>query len=245
VPGYALTGVILVLSIILLTGSSNAWVKAAHYEITRNTLEIIPKSLKEALVPHLDSLLYGSVEPDINRIDDHKIYLSSVGLAERPGSGGAKVALDRFARKAEDMLKAGEPMDKIAFVLGQAAHFIQDLNVPLHTVWGETRGQHDRYEREASSCNWDAEKHRYGGFYLIENYKCLADEIAKRSNQYVDLALSNPPPPQVIETTWRDAINDLANLWQSIFYRALGPEKALELYGIPAPEGEIGTGWFC
>jgi hypothetical protein len=50
---------------------------------------------------------------------------------------------------------------------------------------------------------------------------------------------------EVIEKTWDDAVNDTANLWLSIFYRALGLAKALELYGIPAPKGELGKGWFC
>ena len=44
----------------------------------------------------------------------------------------------------------------------------------------------------------------------------------------------------MIEKTWNDAVNDTANLWLSIFYRALGAGKALELYGIPVPAGEAG-----
>lgn len=74
----------------------------------------------------------------------------------------------------------------------------------------------------------------------MKNYKCFAYEAAKRSHPYYDKALKNPPPREVIEKTWNDAVNDTANLWLSIFYRALGPEKALELYGIPAPAGEAG-----
>jgi hypothetical protein len=49
----------------------------------------------------------------------------------------------------------------------------------------------------------------------------------------------------VIEKTWDDAVNDTAKLWLSIFYRALRPEKCLQLYGIPAPKEEVGKGWFC
>jgi hypothetical protein len=47
----------------------------------------------------------------------------------------------------------------------------------------------------------------------------------------------------VIEKTWNDVVNDTANVWQSIFYRALGPQKSLELYGIPLPKGEKEKGW--
>lgn len=59
------------------------------------------------------------------------------------------------------------------------------------------------------------------------------------------LALQDSPPSHVIQNTWRDAINDTADVWQSIFFRALGPQKALELYGIPAPKGQSGAGQSC
>jgi len=243
-PASFLVGALLMLGPILISISANAWWKDAHWRISENTLEVIPTPLKEALSQHYSALLSGSVEPDYNRVDDHKIYLNSVSGWGSPGMSGAHFALERFALQAESMLRAGKPMDEIAFVLGQAAHFIEDLNVPLHTVWGETQDQHYAYESVAHF-NWQAEKHYYPGFYLIKNYRCYAFEIAKRSNRYAGLSLLNPPPPSVIEITWLDAINDLANLWQSIFYRALGPEKAKDLYGIPTPKGEKGDGWFC
>jgi hypothetical protein len=41
------------------------------------------------------------------------------------------------------------------------------------------------------------------------------------------------------------AVIDTVNLWQSIFWHALGPERARQLYGIPAPVGEIGNGSLC
>jgi hypothetical protein len=40
-------------------------------------------------------------------------------------------------------------------------------------------------------------------------------------------------------------VNDTANLWQSIFWHALGPERAWQLYGVPAPVKEIGNGSLC
>jgi hypothetical protein len=186
----------------------------------------------------------GVVEPDVNRVENHKIHLSALRGAP-PDSGGAHFALDRFARKAEAMIKAGEPLRDIAFVLGQAAHFIQDVNVPLHTIWGETYDQHWAYESQAFFHDWPAERHGYRGFRLVKSYKCFAFETARRSHDSVGLALSDNPPRSLIEDTWDHAVNDTVNLWLSIFYRALGPEKSSELYGIPAPLGEIGKGWFC
>ena len=243
-PGLLLTYVLLMMGIILIGAPSNAWHGQCHKEITGNTLDIIPKPLREALMQHVAKLMWGSEEPDFNRIDDHKIYLSTVASPTGTYMSGAHFALERFAKQAEAMIRAGKPMNEIAFVLGQATHFIEDLNVPLHTISGETLEQHRGYE-SAAYFNWQVEKHYYPGFHLIKNYKCFAYETAKRSKKYVGLALLNPPPPHIMEITWIDAINDVANLWQSIFYRALGPEKAKELYGIPAPKGEIGEGWLC
>lgn len=229
----------------LFTGSAFAWWGESHKEITRSAVQLLPKSLQEALIPQLNFLITGSVEPDINRIDNHKVYISGVGVNQNRPNDGANIALVRFARQAETMIKAGEPMDKVAFVLGQAVHFIEDINVPLHTVWGETQRQHDDYEGVAYLPNWVVEKHTYSGFVLIRNYNCFAYEIAERSNIYASLTLKYPPPPNVIENTYLAAINDVADFYQSIFYRALGPNKALELYGIPTPKEEKGMGWFC
>ena len=224
-----------------------AWWPEPHKAIGRNALDALPEGLKkvlEANPENLAALLYGMVEPDYNRVEDHRIYLKVIrGTAQ--GSGGVHTALKKYAQRAEEMIRAGEPMDKIAFVLGQAAHFIQDANVPLHTIYGDTKEQHRGYEETAYVWDWPGERSGYKGFYLVKNYKCFAYEAAKRSHPYYDQALQNPPPREVIEKTWDDAVNDTANLWISIFYRALGPEKALELYGIPGPRGEVGKGWFC
>jgi len=49
----------------------------------------------------------------------------------------------------------------------------------------------------------------------------------------------------VTEIAWDRAVNDTANLWQSIVWHPLGRERAWQLYGIPEPVGEIGTGSGC
>lgn len=70
-----------------LNSSANAWEKEAHRMILRNTLDILPEQLKQVLTPHLPMLLAGVVEPDMNRVDDHKIYLYTI-RGKEPGPGG-------------------------------------------------------------------------------------------------------------------------------------------------------------
>jgi len=224
-----------------------AWWPEPHKAIGRNALEVLPEKLKkvfESDPENLSALLWGMVEPDYNRIEDHRIYLKVI-RGNPTGPGGVHTALEKYAKRAEEMIRAGEPMNLIAFLLGQAAHFIQDANVPLHTIYGDTRDQHRAYEEAAHVWDWPGERYGYKGFFMVKSYKCFGYEAAKRSHLYYDEALKNPPPREVIGITWNEAVNDTANLWLSIFYRALGPEKALELYGVSAPKGELGKGWFC
>jgi len=41
----------------------------------------------------------------------------------------------------------------------------------------------------------------------------------------------------VTELAWDQAVNDTANLWQSILWNTFGPVRAAQMYGIPAPVG--------
>ena len=232
-----------VFAFLLLCPAAHAWDKAAHRMIAGHVLQVLPGKLAQLLKQHEAALLWGVVEPDFTREDDHRLPVSFLRGASKPG--GADAALDRFARKSEAMLQAGAKMDEIVFVLGQAAHFAQDLNVPLHAIRGESRAEHAAYEAAAFFLEWQPDKHSYAGFSSISDYTCFAQEIARRSHQYYKQALQDPPPIHVIATTWRDAINDTADLWQSIISRALGPQPSLDLYSIPVPKGRKGASAFC
>jgi hypothetical protein len=226
---------------------ANAWWPEPHKDIGRNALGVLPDGLRKILESdseNLSALLWGIVEPDYNRVEDHRIYLRVI-RGTKEGPGGVHAALEKYAQRAEEMIKAGEPVNRVAFVLGQAAHFIMDANVPLHTIYGDTTEQHRAYEGVAFFPSWPGNQYGYRGFRLVKDYRCFAYDAAKRSHKYYAQALQTPPPLEVIEKTWDDAVNDTANLWMSIFCRALGPEKSLRLYGIPAPKEEVGKGWFC
>ena len=223
--------------------SAPAWETPDHRIIASQAFEGLPPLLKGKLEPHLTTLLDGVEEPDRTRIESHKIYLQAIRGKKVTTPAAADTALDRFAKQAEEMIKAGQPLKDVAFVMGQASHFIQDLNVPLHTILGETAEEHAAFERHASFMAPPTTPS--DGFSLVKKYRCFAQETAKRSNRFVDAALQPKPPQDVVVASWRHAVNDTANLWRSILYRALGSEKSLELYGIGAPNGEKGKGWLC
>ena len=92
--------------------------------------------------------------------------------------------------------------------------------------------------------SWQKDR-AYRGFILVKSYSCFAYEIAQSSSQHALALFFDREIKRVTEIAWDQAVNDTANLWQSIFLNALGPERAWQLYGIPAPVKEIGSGSLC
>jgi hypothetical protein len=228
-----------VLVALTLAASAQAWDKGSHPSIARQALGILPEPLAQQLRQHQRELLWGVVEPDISRMDDHRLPLAFLRGASRPG--GADQALARFARRAETLLDSGAPMAEVAVAMGQAARFAQDLSVPLHTIRGETRAQHAAFESAAFFVVWQPDRFPYPGFALVVVDVAFAREIAEASHPHTRQALQDPPPAPVIALTWHHAVHDTADLWQSIVVRALGPEASRARYGIPAPRGRRGA----
>ncbi len=87
--------------------------------------------------------------------------------------------------------------------------------------------------------------HTYRGFMLIKNYPCFAYSIAEKSSRHARALFFDREIERVTDSAWDQAVNDTASFWQSVFRRALGPERAWQLYGIPPPVGEVGNGSLC
>jgi hypothetical protein len=87
--------------------------------------------------------------------------------------------------------------------------------------------------------------HTYRGFMFVKNYSCFAYEIAQQSSQHARTLFFDREIKRITEIAWDQAVNDTANFWQSIFRHTLGPERAKQQYGIPAPSKESGNGSLC
>jgi hypothetical protein len=175
-------------------------------------------------------------EPDFFRVMSHKIPLISLRGTPPPPKSGAAGELKRLATNAQEMLRLGRDPGEVLFVVGQATHFVQDLNQPLHAGWGETRAEHNEIEARMLYRSWQKE-HTYSGFTLVRDYSCFAHEIAQNSSQHTRALFWDRDILRVTELAWDQAVNDTANLWQSILLNTFGPERAAQIYGIPAPVG--------
>jgi Zinc dependent phospholipase C len=220
------------------------WVLEGHHSITLDALAVLPPAMREALTPHVSVLLAGVVEPDFHRVVSHKIPIISLSGTPPPARSGAANEFQRLATNAQEMLRLGRDLSEVSFVLGQATHFVQDLNQPLHAAWGETRAEHNEVEAQMLYRSWQKE-HTYRGFMLVRNYSCFALEIAQNSSQHARPLFFDREIKRVTEIAWDQAVNDTANLWQSILWHALGRERAWQQHGIPAPVREIANGSLC
>src|SRR5215510_13331053 len=77
------------------------------------------------------------------------------------------------------------------------------------------------------------------------DYSCFAYQIAQTSSQHTRTLFFDRDIKRVTELAWDQAVNDTANLWQSILWNALGPERTWQLYGISAPVKELRNGSLC
>jgi len=69
-----------------------------------------------------------------------------------------------------------------------------------------------------------------------------APRLIWQSSQRARVLFFDRDIKRVTEIAWDQAVHDTANVWQSIFWNALGPERAWQLYGISAPVGKLGMG---
>jgi hypothetical protein len=245
--------------LVLAPPSSSAWTLDAHRSIALDALAVLPPPMREALTPHVSVILTGVVEPDVRRVVSHKIPIIALRGTPPPPKSGAANEFKRLATYAQEMLRLGRGLDEgaytpemlrlggsdeLLFALGQATHFVQDLNQPLHAAWGETRVEHNEIEAQMLYRTWQKD-HTYRGFMLVKNYSCFAHEIAQHSSQHARALFFDREIRRVTEVAWDQAVNDTANLWQSVFWHALGAERARQLYVISAPVRETGHGSLC
>jgi hypothetical protein len=69
---------------------------------------------------------------------------------------------------------------------------------------------------------------------LVRNYSCFASEIAQNSSQHARALFFDREIKRVTESAWDQAVNDTANLWQSIFWHPWGRSERGSCTGSPS-----------
>lgn len=207
------------------------WWGSVHRYMSQEAAAVLPIYVEIILLDertHRHSLMEGTIAPDNRRIADHENVSECASM------------IKRYAKKAEKMIRKGEDWEKVVFVLGQAAHYIQDLNQPQHCSGYETPEQHKAFESTAVYGGW--KRDMCDGFHYIKKYRKFAHNTARFSVRYVryttkfNLLKDYEFYDKFITPLWAHAINDVADLWLTIFKNGLGEERYKEL-GLPQPLG--------
>jgi hypothetical protein len=153
----------------------------------------------------------------------------------------ASVCTWKLTGHANDCIKGiknNEDWKTIIKDLGRATHYIQDMNCPHHSIEKYEIG-HETFEKRATFGFWSDEK--FDGFQIIANFDNFVYNSARFSKRYIKFDTgefySNPYfYEKVMEQLWSHTVNDVLDLWLTVFYLGLGEDKYNEV-GFPKREG--------
>ncbi len=221
-----------------LSGPAAAWFTPQHSDITAAAFSRLPAAVQQAFAPYLDDILSSSLAPDIT-IRDWENH--EWNIHREPGD--KTVAPARIAALARDFLDnlRQEPADLAAAAvnIGLLSHYLADLNQPLHTddYADDNDGIHFWYE-------WDAYQHqgefqpRSRGLRFREDIYQTAVAAARRANLYYQAIMdayqegnedSYSHVRQLTRLNYRHAVEDIADVWATLWYRGLDAAPTLAL----------------
>ncbi|MBM4322625.1 MAG: hypothetical protein FJ115_03610 [Deltaproteobacteria bacterium] len=210
----------------LLPENVFSWGKQVHVTMTDQSIELMPNDF---FLKYRRDLRLGTVEPDENRVINHTNVPDCVYM------------INKLAKKCEEMIKNGEEWSKVMFTMGQATHYIQDINNPHHGIGYYIKGDHEKFEEIATIGYW--RKEHFDGFYLVKNYRIFGINNANWSKKYFDLTYELTPPyydndlyKKLLTPLWNHSVHSTFHLWLSIMWNGLGERKYKEL-GFPDPVG--------
>ncbi len=212
--------------VFLLTRDALSWADRGHESVTETAIGVLSKMLNDKLDRKYLALLPQNVlEPDALRVVDHTDVKDCGKM------------IDKLANKAERLLHKNEDWSKIMFFMGEATHYVEDLNNPYHC--GGDDEEHEKFEKIAISGRWGSED--YDGFHYIRDYRIFAENICRSSRRYLkftDQLLQEYDPDSyktLIAPIWKHSVNDVLDLWLTILWNGLG--KDYKTFGLPEPKG--------
>jgi hypothetical protein len=195
--------------------------------MTETAAGVLSRMLNDKLdKKYLALLPKNALEPDLLRVIDHTDVKECGKM------------IDKLANKAEMLLHKNGDWTKIMFFMGEATHYVEDLNNGYHC--GGDDEEHEAFERIAISGNWTDED--FDGFHYIKDYRIFAENTCRSSRRYLKFSgqlLQEYDPDSyktLITPIWNHAVNDVLDLWLTILWNGLG-ERDYKTYGLPEPKG--------
>lgn len=122
--------------------TARAWSYHTHRKIVSDAFARMPQPFVTRFQPYRNQILRGSTDPD-SLLRDFENHVHHVH------GGHRKAGTPTFIKKSFDELVArfrrGDPDETVAYHLGLLAHYIADLNQPLHTDGANVDPQESNY----------------------------------------------------------------------------------------------------
>lgn len=130
---------------------AGAWSFHTHRKVVSDALSFLPTAFQERFRPHKDLMMRGATDPDmvIKDFMNHVYHVNS-----RWGHDSAARIGDLFTQAVQQVKERG-PGPEAAYTMGLLAHYVADLNQPLHTAGSEAdfaeSDYHARFEKDVQS----------------------------------------------------------------------------------------------
>ncbi len=210
-----------------LSKEALAWRGKTHTRMTNDALKVMPKMPEDVFKKYAKELREGVLEPDKNRVIKHD-DVNAVGMM-----------IESLAKKCEKLIRENEDWAKIMFTLGQATHYVEDINTPFHCIRVK-KEIHEEFEKVAVDGSWYPEK--YKGFHYIKRYRVFAENICNFSERYVPFIekwyFKNDPEAlqKMMTPLWAHTVQGIADFWLTVLWNGFGEQKYRKL-GLPEPVG--------
>jgi hypothetical protein len=216
-----------------MPGRALAWHTFTHAYLARIAFDQMPGAFEAAFEDHLDAVVAGAMAPDLVLMDwdNHEWNVHS----GEGGQGGAPARVETlFAAILEGLTGEAPDYPKLAKDLGLLAHYLADINQPLHTDNADLEGLvHAAYE-------WDVFQRQDQFIFLDHGRSFLLDPnaetimMAEAANRYYDQIVESYVSGIEYEgLEWvtalqlQNAVDAITDAWTTLWFRATASGPSL------------------
>lgn len=215
---------------------AEAWHTLMHPEIAVRAFEALPEAMKEPLREHLAVVSWASMVPDVVLQDwEHHVW-NVHGDAGTRGRGVEKVV--QLTHSLEALL-AAEPVDwaAAAYEMGLLAHYLADLNQPLHTdaYAPEEAPIHGAHEVDAWVHGEELPLEPRGAVLRVDGFSSVLEDVVQ-ANRYYRAVLAAYAEGRgfddargVTAINVQRAVEAVSDTWRTAWARAASPRPSVAL----------------
>jgi hypothetical protein len=209
-----------------MPGRALAWHTFTHPYLARIAFDQMPGDFEATFKDHLAAMVAGAMAPDLVLMDwnNHEWNVHS----SEGGQGGAPARVEALFATILEGLKEEEPdYRKLANDLGLLAHYLADINQPLHTDDADLEGLvHAGYELDVFSRQSTFSFLDHGRRFFLDPYTETVG-MALSANRYYDQIMESyvggtgyEGLERIMALQLQNAVDAIMDAWTTLWLRA-------------------------